>query len=40
MSPDPFGSGQPPGFLTGYLIGCAFLCALFVMQLFVLALLQ
>jgi hypothetical protein len=40
LSPDPFGSGQPPGFLTGYLIGCAFPRALFVVQLVVLVLSQ
>ena len=40
LSPDPFGSGQPPGFLTGYLIGCAVLCALFAAELVVMLLLQ
>jgi len=40
LSPDPFGSGQPPGFLPGYLIGCAVLCVLFAAELVVLMLLQ
>lgn len=39
LSPDPFGSGQPPGFLTGYLIGCAVLCAFLAVQFVVLLLL-
>jgi len=39
LSSDPSGSRQPPGFLTGYLIGCGVLCALFVAQLVLLVLL-
>jgi hypothetical protein len=40
LSSDPFGSGQPPGFLTGYLIGCSAVFGVLVAELAVLVLLQ
>jgi hypothetical protein len=40
MSLDPMGPGQPPGFSTGYLIGCAVVLTVLVVELAVFALLQ
>jgi hypothetical protein len=40
LSPAPFDSGQPLGFLKGYLIGCGVLCGLVVAQFVVLVLLS
>jgi hypothetical protein len=39
LSSAPFGSGQPRGFLTGYLIGCAVLIAVLGVELMVLVVL-
>jgi len=40
LSSDPFGSGQPPGFSTGYLIGCSVVFGILVAELVALVLLQ